>query len=70
MNTFKKQYQLWTYSDGGYHPTEFDTLGECLIERYTTDFYITKKTHINVTDAENLHTEDCASNELLICDCK
>lgn len=43
MRTPIKKYILWLYSDGGYHPTEFDTVEEALLaERYTSDFYITE----------------------------
>ena len=38
-----KKYILWLYSDGGYHPTEYDTVEEVLLaEKYTSDFYITE----------------------------
>lgn len=38
-----KEYILWIYGDGGYHPTEYDTVEEALLaERYTTDWYLTE----------------------------
>ena len=38
-----KRYILWTYSDGGYSPTEYDELEEALtVEKYTHDYYITE----------------------------
>ncbi|WP_350151288.1 hypothetical protein [Nitrosomonas sp.] len=42
MNTPKKEYILWTYSDGGYHPTEYDTLEECLLADKYGDWYVTR----------------------------
>lgn len=38
-----KKYILWTYSDGGYHPTEFDTVEEALIaDKYGSAWYLTE----------------------------
>lgn len=39
----KKEYILWVSSDGGFTPTEFDTLEEALTEtKYTSDWYVTR----------------------------
>lgn len=51
MNKFKKTYQLWTKNDYGYSLEEYDTLKECLFtEKYTTDFYITKKVDVEAIE--------------------
>ena len=43
MNKPTKEYILWVYGDGGYHPTEYDTVEEALLaEKYTIDWYLTK----------------------------
>lgn len=43
MKKLTKQYQVWKYSDYGYHLEEFDTLEECLTsEKWTDDWYVTK----------------------------
>lgn len=43
MKTPTKEYILWVYSDGGYHPTECDTLETALTAvKYTDDWYVTK----------------------------
>jgi hypothetical protein len=53
MNKITKQYQLWTFSDGGYHLTEFDSIEDCINEtKYTNDWYITKKVDIIIKEKE------------------
>jgi len=53
MDKFEKEYQLWTYNDGGYTFKEFDTLEELLLaERYTTQFYITKRVDFKVEEED------------------
>ena len=53
MNKLTKQYQLWIFSDGGYHLTECDTLIDCINEtKYTDDWYITKRVDIIINEKE------------------
>lgn len=54
MKTFTKKYQLWTYADGGsyFTFTEFDTLQECIEAPKYSDWYITKKVLLAVSEAE------------------
>ncbi len=50
IDTIKK-YQLWTYSDGGYHLKEFDTLEAAMEEdKYGSNFYITKSVSFEVVE--------------------
>lgn len=43
MKTPTKEYILWVYCDGGYHPTEYDTVKAALTaEKYTDNWYVTK----------------------------
>ena len=38
-----KRYILWIYSDGGYQPTEYDTLEEALLaEKFSSAWYLTE----------------------------
>ena len=38
-----KRYILWTYSDGGYQPTEYDTVEEALLaDKYGAAWYLTE----------------------------
>lgn len=52
MKNFEKKYQLWISSDGGYQFKEFDSLQECVSEPKYSDWYITKRVIMNVTDAD------------------
>lgn len=57
MNKLEKNYQLWYYSDGGYHVKEFDKLKELSIhlsESYTSDFYITKKCDLEIYEINGI----------------
>lgn len=48
-----KKYQLWHYSDGGYHLKEFDDLNDLpnlISDVYTADFYITHKLDITIEE--------------------
>lgn len=54
MNKFKKKYQVWARSDYKYLFQEFDTLEECIAcEKYTEDWYITKRVDMEITDKED-----------------
>lgn len=49
MKKFTKKYQIWTYADNAYTPTEYDTIEECLLhDRYTADFYITQSVEFEI----------------------
>ena len=53
MKRFTKPYQLWVYADYGYTPTEFDTIEEALeAEKYTSNWYITKRTDYVAREVE------------------
>ena len=54
MKRFTKSYQLWiNLGDGGYTFTEFDNLEEALeVEKYTSDWYITKRTDYVAREVE------------------
>lgn len=54
MKKLTKQYQLWTNSEGYYYSlSEYDSLEEALTaEKYTHDWYITKKVDIKITENE------------------
>lgn len=54
MKSLDKQYQLWTYSDYGYHLEEFDTLQEILLApKHTDDWYVTKRVDFQVVETED-----------------
>lgn len=51
MKKLEKQYQLWIRCDYGYTLNEFNSLEECLLaEKYTNDWYITKRVEIKVEE--------------------
>lgn len=43
MQKPSKRYILWIYSDGGYQPTEYDTVEEALLaDKYGSAWYLTE----------------------------
>lgn len=50
MNKLKKQYQVWTYSEGSaYSVTEYDTLAEAVLaDKYGDNYYITKRVDFEI----------------------
>lgn len=52
MKNFEKKYQLWTLGDSGYLFTEFDTLQECIEAQKYSDWYVTKRVQMTVTDVD------------------
>lgn len=54
MKNFEKKYQLWTLGDYAYAFSEFDTLQECIEAPKYSDWYITKRVQIRVTDVDEL----------------
>jgi len=53
MSELKTPYQLWYYSDGGYHLKELKDLNElpnALSELFTNDYYITSKVVLDIKE--------------------
>lgn len=51
MKELTKQYQLWTYMDGGYQLTEYDTIEKCLLaDKYSYQWFITKKVDFKIEE--------------------
>lgn len=54
MKNFEKKYQLWTYADMAFTFTEFDTLQECIEAPKYSDWYVTKRVQLSVTDNDDI----------------
>lgn len=52
MKQFTKKYQLWTFGDSAWHFEEFDTLQECIEAPKYSDWYVTKRVYISVSDSD------------------
>lgn len=52
MKQFTKKYQLWTFGDSAWVFDEFDTLQECIEAPKYSDWYVTKRVSISVSDSD------------------